>query len=136
MGVTGLTNRLVAFFDILGFSDRLEAMGIDEMHELYAGMIKHAQDKTFNPPTRPGSREPINVNFAVHKFVSDSIILVSEPLTENKFTTTFIGGAIHLMENFFTANLPLRGSIGFGDVLLDDEHDLMLSSTLCIRGLG
>ena len=127
MSVSKLDNRLIAFFDVLGFSKRLEEIGLAEMHEIYGTLIEAANSKVVNPDTREGSLEPTLKNFAVSKFVFDSIILVSEPLDESKFTTNFIGGAIHLMENFFVRKFPLRGCIGSGDALVDDELDMILS---------
>lgn len=34
-----LENRLIGFFDILGFSHALESMGVDSLHEIYSQLV-------------------------------------------------------------------------------------------------
>ena len=39
MTINRLDNRLIAFFDILGFSTQLEEIGVDAMNKVYNGQF-------------------------------------------------------------------------------------------------
>ena len=42
----------------------------------------------------------------------------------------FVGGAIYLLELAFLRQLPMRGCIGIGDVLVDNTRGIVLSSVM------
>lgn len=43
-----LSQRLIGFFDILGFSDRLRTMDITDLHHLYAELIDDVKNTVFS----------------------------------------------------------------------------------------
>ena len=128
MTIDRLDNRLVGFFDILGFSSALKTRSIGDIHKIYSDLIDEFRSKIFNPQTMAGSQEPVQVRFALARIIFDSIVLVSEPIVENKSIANFLIGAIRLMEASFVRRLPLRGAIGTGDVLVDEDRSIILSS--------
>jgi len=127
VSIQRLDNRLIGFLDILGFSQRLESSTLESIDEIYNGLIEDANSNFFDPPTREGSKDPILKDLSVSRFMFDSVVLVSEDITENRYVNNFIGGVIHLMESAYVRQLPIRGCVGVGDVLIDDSLDVILS---------
>jgi hypothetical protein len=125
-----LPQRLIAFFDILGFSDRLGSMPLTDLHALYVQLIDDVRMTVFSSEVIGTPQKPSKSNFDRANFLFDSIILVSRDLSDEH-----AGGAIHdflmscslLMEKSFAKQLPLRGAIGFGDYLEDTERNIFLS---------
>ena len=51
-------NRLIAFFDVLGFAKLLEEKNIDELYKLYKRFIQEIKSEVFQPQeTMKGSQE-------------------------------------------------------------------------------
>jgi hypothetical protein len=122
-------NRLIAFFDVLGFAKLLETKDIDELHNLYKKFIQEIKSEVFQPQeTMKGSQEPKVFNFEKSIVFSDSIILISKEITNIKNINNFILSCISLMDKSTTNDFPLRGAIGKGDFIYDDEDDIFLSS--------
>jgi hypothetical protein len=125
-----LSQRLIGFFDILGFSDRLRTMEITDLHHLYAELIDDVRSTVFSPEILGTADKQLKSNFDRANFLFDSIVLVSRDLASEQ-----IGPAIHdflmscasLMEKSFVKQLPLRGAISFGDYLEDSGRNIFLS---------
>lgn len=126
-GAEVLQGRFIAFFDILGFSVRLQTMGLEELRRLYAGLIDDVQRKVFSPVDMAGVQRS---NFARARFLFDSIVLVShsmdEPATHLQ-AFNFVAACLTLMETSYALKMPLRGCVGFGDYLDDPVHGIALS---------
>lgn len=123
-----LSDRLVAFFDILGFSERLRTMDIADLHRLYAELIDDVADTVFNPQIL-GLQPQRKSNFDRANFLFDSIVLVSRDLTVDfgrPAVHDFLMSCASLMEKSFALQLPLRGAISFGDYLEDPERNMFL----------
>ncbi len=122
-----LENRLIGFFDILGFSQKLEDMDIHELYEFYSELINKANKEAFSPETSyPDGRKDLKTNFAYSKIFSDSIIVVSNPLSPNS-VMDFIFATNQMFEMFFEKHFPLRGIINIDDVLIDEEKNIFLA---------
>jgi hypothetical protein len=125
-----LSHRLIGFFDILGFSDRLRTMDIAALHKLYARLIDDVANTVFNPQVL-GLAIPLRKsNFDRANFLFDSIVLVSRDLTVDLGRPAihdFLMSCSSLMEKSFVMQLPLRGAIGFGDYLEDNNRNIFLS---------
>jgi len=122
-------NRLIAFFDVLGFAKLLEEKDIDELHKLYKRFIQEIKSEVFQPQeTMEGSQEQEVINFEKSIVFSDSIILISKEISNIKNINNFILSCISLMDKSTKNDFPLRGSIGKGDFIYDDEDDIFLSS--------
>lgn len=75
-----------------------------------------------------GSKEQEVVNFEKSIVFSDSIILISKEISNIKHINNFILSCISLMNKSTKNDFPLRGAIGKGDFIYDDEDDIFLSS--------
>lgn len=125
-----LPRRLIAFFDILGFSDRLRNMSLTDLHALYSQLIDAVPQTVFSGEVLGTPRKSRKLNFDRANFLFDSIVLVSRDLSDER-----AAGAIHdflmscalLMQMSFAKQLPLRGAVSFGDYLEDTERKIFLS---------
>jgi hypothetical protein len=119
-----LSSRLVAFLDILGFSERLTQMSLPDLHREYAELIDYARTSAFGASSTQGD------NFAFAQFVFDSLVLVSHPLSGDdgaKSTFNFVAATVQLLEEAFRRHMPLRGAMGLADFLHDRERAIFLS---------
>lgn len=125
-----LAQRLIGFFDILGFSVRLRTMEMTDLHHLYADLIDDVQGTVFSPEILGRAGKQRKSNFDRANFLFDSIVLVSRALTPEdarQAVHDFLMSCASLMEKSFTRQLPLRGAVGFGDYLEDSERNIFLS---------
>lgn len=125
-----LRGRLIGFFDILGFSQRLQDMELFALHHLYAELIDDARSTVFNSKILGLSEGQTKANFDRASFLFDSIVLVSRELSSDfgrPAIHDFLMSCSTLLEKSFAKQLPLRGVIGFGDYLEDDQRNIFLS---------
>ncbi len=122
-----LNYRLIAFLDVLGFSKMLFENSLESLHGNYSNFISQAKNTTFFPnPNDPQKR----TNFEFGKFISDSIILVSNPIDDIYNINNFIMAITNLLGLGFKNNFPIRGVIGIGDIIIDEENGIVLSKEL------
>ena len=120
-----LEDRLIRFSDILGFSELLKRESLEFAHAKYSRFIDNAKTMVFYA-TQGDNKGRTNFEYA--EFLSDSIILVSNPINDVYNVNNFIGAVNYLMETGFVDKLPLRGAITKGDFLLDNERNIFLSN--------
>jgi len=120
-----MPDRLIAFLDVLGFGRRLES-DLEGTHAKYAELIDLARKEVFQ--NQPGYLLRYQANFAKSVFIYDSVLLVSHPTDEAGAVGHFLLATTFLLERAFAAGLPLRGCIGFGDFLCDDDRHIYLAS--------
>ena len=120
-----LENRLIAFLDILGFSELLKRKSLEFVHSKYSRFIDNAKTMVFYATQGDNTGR---TNFEYAEFLFDSIILVSNPISDVYNVNNFIGGVNYLMETGFIDKLPLRGVITKGNFLLDNERNIFLSN--------
>jgi len=122
-----LNNRLIAFLDVLGFSKMLLDNSLDDIYNSYSHFINEAKNKTFfQKPNDQLKRE----NFYAGKFISDSVLLVSNDTSDIYNVNNFLMAINHLLSLGFKNKFCLRGAIGFGDIILDDENGVFLSKVI------
>jgi hypothetical protein len=119
-----LENRLIAFLDVLGFSGRLERDDLIDFHTQYADFIDAAQTATFYGAQGDNTGR---TNFEYAQFLFDSIVVVSHPVDDVFSVNHFVGAVTLLLELGFKSGLPLRGAVGLGNFLLDQERGIFLS---------
>lgn len=121
-------NRLLAFFDILGFKNILETQDIDTLYEKYTTFIEMANEKLFGDvSTMEGSKDSSVSNFNKSIIFSDSILLISYDIDDMKNINQFILGCVNLMQEAIKFGFILRGAIGYGDAIYDEEKNIFLS---------
>ncbi len=116
-------NRLIAFLDVLGFRKMIESQELAEVYRSYSSWIDEAQ-AVFSRyvPKETGQ-------FAHHKFVFDSIVLLSKPI-DVRTTADFLLSTIFLFESGFKYGFPLRGCIGAGSMIVDEARGVFLSKEI------
>jgi hypothetical protein len=119
-----LENRLIAFLDVLGFSNRLETEDTLKLHQEYSTYIDRAKNEVFFPNNDGDERRN---NFDFSQFLFDSIVLVSCPIDDAFNVNNFVNSVSLLLELGFTNKLPLRGAISQGDFIYDQERNIFLS---------
>jgi hypothetical protein len=122
-----LNNRLVAFLDVLGFSRLLETKALNEVHEQYSSFIDQAKTMTFYQTVGDNTGR---TNFTFAQFLSDSLVVVSNEIDDVYNVNSFIAAIHYLLEIGFINRLPLRGAIGKGDFLVDDDRNIFMSKCL------
>lgn len=120
-------NRLIAFLDVLGFSDLLESQPLEAVHAKYSVFIDQAKTMTFYQTVGDNTGR---TNFAFAQFLSDSLVVVSNDTDDVYNVNSFIAAVHFLLEIGFINRLPLRGGIGQGDFLIDEERSIFLSPRL------
>jgi hypothetical protein len=110
-------NRFVAFFDILGFKDRVMRESHDQ---IYKDLAKIQIDE--NALREIISNE--NKKFGIHvvKF-SDSIIVFSENDTVENFIVFLIAARV-LFCSFLTKKFLIKGGMAYGNISLDKKNQL------------
>lgn len=131
-----LNNCLVAFFDVIGFSKRLQTIDMESLYSEYAALLDKVNSTVFEQHEtvaayagRAEQVRPAN-NFALTQIVSDSIILVSHDINDIGAVSRFVMASVLLMEECFTAQFPLRGTIAISDVLVDKTRSILLSPVI------
>ena len=122
-----LNKRLIAFLDVLGFSSLIEKSTLEEIYDKYSIFINDAKNATFFQNENDLLKR---TNFEFGKFISDSLILISNPVDDIHNVNNFLMAVSHILSLGFKSHFPLRGSIGLSDVILDDERGIVLSKEL------
>ncbi|TGM60092.1 hypothetical protein EHQ94_19810 [Leptospira meyeri] len=113
--------------DILGMSQNIKTKE-DLIYSIdkYSKLILESQKTSYNPPTIKGSKEAALPNFEFFQFVFDTIVIVSREINPQN-VSNFLLGLISLMETFFIADYPLRGSISKGSFIYEEDTNIFLS---------
>ena len=98
-----LNNRLIAFLDVLGFSSLLVKYSLEEIYSRYAFFVNEAKNKTFLPNENDLLKR---TNFEFGKFISDSLILISNPVNDIYNVNNFIMAISHLLSLGFKNEFP------------------------------
>lgn len=114
--------------DVLGLANQVsEPSELEKVIERYKSLIKVAREEISEQVTVKGSIEPKVYNFEVGEFVFDTVVLVSYPV-DVKSSCKFILAVKKLMQLFAKENMPLRGCVGLGDYISDEETNIFLSN--------
>lgn len=125
-------NRLIGFFDILGFGQSLCNESLPNLHARFGKFVDFANAHVFSSQTssRDGTGKDVRSNFEKTLIAFDSILLVSQHVEDVKNIGNFIFACLLLLERAFQDRFPLRGCIGLGDFLDDPDRRVFLSSAL------
>lgn len=123
------TNSFVAMFDILGFKALREKMGTQHLYDLYvqslAPQIQHAAALKSTTVKENGKSLYLPV-FGPHSIeyliVSDSIILFANGDTFPHFLKVISASYNLLCSGFCGHKAPIRGAIGYGDLIVDKNN--------------
>jgi hypothetical protein len=118
----GMTERFVAFLDVLGFSDTVQAVQHDRLMGLYDNLVMSAQraaaDGAFTlvgaGPEQTAVADLSQARVEVF-VVSDSVVVISPAVTGRAFVDVLRTVRDLLVQGLFFG-MPLRGAITVGDV--------------------
>jgi hypothetical protein len=122
-------NRLVALFDILGFTSRLNTDDLASIRKELRLFIRTIRSEAFTNTARNNPAADID-NLEVARFVFDSVVLISHNINDSRNVHNFVFACIRLLELGFVYRFPFRGSIALGDVFTDEETGLILGPQL------
>lgn len=130
-----MTERTVAFIDILGFKELVKTNSADELGtrftKIVSGIISNMNGKlddlpsdlTFLPNFHCG--EPYCISFVF----SDSIILISNDESEESCLALLLY-SLRVSQLLIGNNFPIRGAITFGEMYVDRDNSLFLGKAL------
>lgn len=120
-------NRLIAFFDILGFKkEHLKKKDLDTLYNEYKDFIDKANKDIFGDvKTIYGEATVSNFNKSI--IFSDSILLISYDIDDIANINKFLLSCITLMQEAIKHSFILRGAIGYGEAIYDEEKSIFLS---------
>lgn len=117
--------RSVAYFDILGFREKVKNLTIDELAELYSKLIFNTQKKFF-----------LDYNFQIQRaetfkrfIFSDSIFLLAYEDTEQGFIDLFTY-AWRMMQIALAMDFPMRGAITYGDIYAEQSRGIFIGDSI------
>lgn len=119
-------NRLLSFFDILGFKKHLHDETLDDLYLKYSCFIEKANRYIFgNVNTIYGEATVSNFNKSI--IFSDSILLISYDIDDIANINKFLLSCITLMQEAIKHGFILRGAISYGEAIYDEEKSIFLS---------
>jgi len=118
-------NRLICFLDVLGYSQMIENHGIEYVYERYSKFIDEAKTKAFYGKSIHEDQE--KEIFMVSDIVSDSMLFVSNDISDAFSVNNFIGAIHNILELGLEHNFLFRGAITVGDIIYDQERSIFLS---------
>ena len=129
-----MTERVVAFMDVLGFSDQVRSQSQEQLVETYRAVIGAAYENTTvtNVPDdhRKWDSEAFYHPWEEHKarsvhmmMGSDSIIVFSDDASRHG-AGAVLGSVYRLLRASFRLGMPLRGGISVGHLDVVEGEDL------------
>lgn len=119
-------NRLLAFFDILGFKKHLHDETLDDLYLKYSCFIEKANREIFGDVNTIYGETTVS-NFHKSIIFSDSILLISYDIDDISNINKFLLSCIALMQEAIKHGFILRGAIGYGEAIYDEEKSIFLS---------
>jgi len=144
------TEYFIAFFDVLGFENKLETLQLNKMTEKYKQLVdivnknnyRHnkLKDKGLHGSFWTAEGIPFISYEIKGAYASDSIIIWANRLSENKVfdnrNVKFINPPVPCDDFLYLCNelicssieigLPLRGSISMGEAFIDEKESIYL----------
>lgn len=131
-----MSNRTVAFLDILGFRQLIESKSAEEIGNRFAKVVgqlvpalnrklpnERGGHPTFFPdwnPDRP---------WCIYHSFSDSIILISDDESEESSLALLIY-SLRVTQIMLGSKLPVRGAIVHGEMFIDEGQSMFLGKAL------
>lgn len=119
-------NRLLAFFDILGFKKHLNDETLYNLYLKYSCFIEKANRDIFGDVNTIYGEATVS-NFNKSIIFSDSILLISYDIDDISNINKFLLSCITLMQEAIKHGFILRGAIGYGEAIYDEEKSIFLS---------
>lgn len=117
--------RAIAYFDILGFKEKVETLTIDELVDWYTKLINNTENYFVDEATSQIRRKDTCKRF----IFSDSIFLIANEDTEQGFVE-LVTYAWRMMQIALAMNFPLRGAITYGDIYVEQSRNIFIGESI------
>jgi hypothetical protein len=122
-----IAKRAVAFFDVLGFKEKINTEPLDTVVDSYHSMIKITGN--YEGVLDKNKKTLITHKSCDRYIFSDSILLVANSDTNEGFVD-LISYAWRFMQLALASGFPLRGAITYGDILVEPEKGLYVGKAI------
>lgn len=99
--------------------------GIEHIHSRYSKFIDEAKNNVFYGKTTHANEE--KPTFVVSDIVSDSMLFISNDISDIFSINNFIGAIHNILELGLKNKFLFRGAITIGDIIYDKERSIFLS---------
>ena len=128
-----VTNRTVAFFDILGFRKLVEERPLSELGPQFLKTMDGVRTY-LNRPVLPDQNLPRLLNPPTQQFCltfafSDSLILISHDSSASSCLALLVY-AVVAMRALMASGFPVRAGISFGEMFVDVSRSIFLGRAL------
>ena len=117
--------RAIAYFDILGFKEKVAKMTIDQLADSYTKLIQNTENYVYSEETSQILRKETCKRF----IFSDSIFLLASEDTEQGFVDLF-SYAWRMMQIALAMKFPLRGAITYGDIYVEESKGIFIGDAI------
>lgn len=131
------TNRFVGVFDVIGFKALRASRGTEGLYQLFErGLIpaiQHSAAGRGKIASVHGHKQFVpdfNEASVGLKVFSDTVIFYTKNDTCDSFLSIVNASFMLLQFGFNGGRYPFRGSIAYGDLIVDDERSIILGSAL------
>jgi len=131
----------LAFFDVLGFSERVGRIGLDAIYRHYDELIKLVQAKAGGRvivsalPAGDGGMVPVAGFLVVeHAYFSDTILLWAPYHPASSLP--FYDLCVEFLCEALMRELPMRGCIAFGEAIMDRKQGVFLGHCIIEAARG
>lgn len=128
------TPIMLALFDVLGFSKRLEDDGLERVVQLYNELVTTTVEKEAGRclglrADSTGNRYPVLFQLDVRSAYFSDTILLWVPL-EKLFVSPFIAHCATFVCQAFAMNVPFRGAIALGEAVMHRPSGTFIGTPL------
>ena len=133
----------VAMFDVLGFKALRARLGTAELYKLFdrsiSVSIQHSAAGAGRVETRNGVPQYVPVfseNSIAYQCISDTVILYTKDASVASFFRIVTASYDLVRSGFMGHKAPFRGAIGYGDLVADAPHAILIGSAIEDAYLG
>lgn len=126
---------VLAFFDVLGFSERVKRIGLTEIHRQYQELLsivkEKSSDRVIVVPVPVGGGGLCNVGCRrtlQHAYFSDTVFLWVK--YELPVMQSFLDSVLDFFCEALVRDLPMRGCITFGDAIMKPNEGVFLGDPI------
>jgi hypothetical protein len=135
------TDVVMAFFDVLGFSERVKNIGLKEIFRQYQKLVsivkKRTEGRVIVAPVPTGDGQLALIGGHRHlqyAYFSDTVLIWTKydiPIIES-----FLDSILEFFCEALIMGIPLRGCVTFGKAIMDSERSIFLGEPIIEGYLG
>ena len=117
--------RAIAYFDILGFKEKVATLSIDDLADSYTKLIHNTENYVYDKSSSRFLHKEICKRF----IFSDSLFIIAPDDTEEGFVELF-SYAWRMMQIAIAMDFPLRGAITYGDIYVEPSKGIFIGEAI------